>query len=162
MYILFIQTGGTIDKDYPQIRKSYSFEIASPAVERILRRVNPNVRYGIVSLMKKDSLDITDGDRQKIVRYCGTSRAKRIIITHGTDTMVQRARSLSAIRNKVIILTGAMRPEKFTDSDAMFNVGTAVGAMSCLSAGVYIAMSARIYPWNCCRKSKGCQFVERE
>lgn len=162
MYILFIQTGGTIDKDYPQIRKSYSFEIAGPAVERILRRVNPNIRYGIVSLMKKDSLDITDGDRKKIVRYCRTARAKRIIITHGTDTMVQTARALGAIRNKIIILTGAMRPEKFTDSDAMFNVGSAVGAMSCLPAGVYIAMNARIYPWNRCRKNKDCKFVEVE
>lgn len=160
MYILFIQTGGTIDKDYPQIRKSYSFEIAGPAVGRILRRVNPNFRYSVVSLLKKDSLDITDRDRQRIARYCRTARAKRIIITHGTDTMVQTARALSTLQDKIIILTGAMRPEKFTDSDAMFNVGTAAGAMSCLPVGVYIAMSARIYPWNRCRKSKECQFVE--
>lgn len=162
MYILFIQTGGTIDKDYLQIRKSYSFEIVGPAVERILRRVNPNIRYSVVSLLKKDSLDITDRDRKSIARYCQKARAKRIIITHGTDTMVQTARALSAIQNKIIILTGAMRPEKFTDSDAMFNVGSAVGAMSNLPLGVYIAMNARIYPWSRCRKSKECQFVETD
>lgn len=161
MYILFIQTGGTIDKDYPQIRKSYSFEIAGPAVERILHRVQPNIRYSIVSLLKKDSLDITDRDRKSIARYCQRARAKRIIITHGTDTMTKTAKELRTIRNKTIVLTGAMRPEKFTDSDAMFNVGSAVGAMSGLSPGVYIAMNARIYPWNRCRKSKECQFVEK-
>lgn len=161
MYILFIQTGGTIDKDYPQIQKSYSFEIAGPAVGRILHRVHPNIRYSVVSLLKKDSLDLTDKDRRSIARFCQRTRAKRIIITHGTDTMTKTAKELQTIRNKIIILTGAMRPEKFTDSDAMFNVGSAVGAMSCLPEGVYIAMNARIYPWNRCRKDKNCQFVDK-
>lgn len=161
MYVQFIQTGGTIDKDYPQIRRSYSFEIADPAVGRILRRVVPNIRYSVVTLLKKDSLDITDKDRMKIVRFCRQSHAKRIVITHGTDTMVKTARALRVIRNKIIVLTGAMRPEKFTDSDAMFNVGTAVGAMSCLPVGVFIAMNARIYPWNRCYKNIDCQFVEK-
>lgn len=113
MYILFIQTGGTIDKDYPQIRKSYSFEIAGPAVERILRRVQPNIRYSIVSLLKKDSLDITDRDRKSIARFCRETHAKRIIITHGTDTMTKTARELQTIQNKIIVLTGAMRPKNF-------------------------------------------------
>lgn len=162
MYILFIQTGGTIDKDYPQVRNSYSFEIADPAVGRILQRVNPNIRYSIVSLMKKDSLDLTDNDRKKIMHFCQTTHAKRIIITHGTDTMTKTAKELRLIQNKVIVLTGAMRPEKFSDSDAMFNVGSAVGAISSLSPGVYIAMNARIYPWNRCRKNRDCQFVEKD
>lgn len=160
MYILFIQTGGTIDKDYPQVRKSYSFEIADPAVGRILRRVQPNIRYSIVSLLKKDSLDLTDKDRLHIVRFCQTTRARRIVITHGTDTMTNTAKALRVIQDKIIVLTGAMRPEKFSDSDAMFNVGSAIGAMSWLPLGVYIAMNARIYPWNWCRKNRDCQFVE--
>lgn len=112
--------------------------------------------------MKKDSLDLTDKDRKSMVRFCRAARAKRIIITHGTDTMTKTAKELRVIKNKIIVLTGAMRPEKFSDSDAMFNVGSAVGAMSCLPAGVYIAMNARIYPWSRCRKDKNCQFVEKK
>ncbi|MDP3800475.1 MAG: asparaginase domain-containing protein, partial [bacterium] len=87
MKIIFIQTGGTIDKEYPRTTKGYAFEIGEPAIERILDKINPIFEFEIVSLLKKDSLDITDEDRQKILQACKDVNGDRIIITHGTDTM---------------------------------------------------------------------------
>jgi len=161
MKIIFIQTGGTIDKDYPKTTSGYAFEITEPAVRRILQKVNPNFDFEIISILKKDSLDITEEDRKKIYETCQKAKGNRIVITHGTDTMIETAKKLSDIKNKVIILTGATRPEKFSDSDASFNVGTAIGAINILNDGVYIAMNGRIYPWNHAkRNSETGQFVE--
>jgi len=161
MKIVFVQTGGTIDKDYPKPRKGYAFEITEPAVEKILQKVNPNFDYEIIPLLKKDSLDITQQDRNKIHQTCQKTNSNKIIITHGTDTMIQTAKKLSNIKNKTIILTGATKPEKFTDSDAPFNIGTAIGAINILSNGIYIAMNGRIYPWNKVKRDlKTGQFVE--
>lgn len=147
MHITFIQTGGTIDKDYPvgDNNHGYSFEITAPAVDRVLKKINPDdFYYEIIECLKKDSLDITDADRQKIKDTCIETKNDKIIITHGTDTMVQTARFLSDIADKTIILTGAMRPEKFIDSDADFNIGVAVGALNCLPNGVYVAMHGKL------------------
>ncbi|HKZ95180.1 MAG TPA: asparaginase domain-containing protein [Candidatus Bathyarchaeia archaeon] len=161
MKIVFIQTGGTIDKDYPRTQKGYAFEIGKPAVERILQRVHPNFDFQIVSLLRKDSLDITKQDREKILEACRKADADKIVVTHGTDTMIETAKRLSDIKDKVMILTGALRPERFSDSDALFNVGTAIGAINVLTNGVYIAMSGRIYPWNEVRRDrKTGRFVE--
>jgi L-asparaginase len=161
MKIVFIQTGGTIDKDYPKTKSGYAFEIAEPAVSKILQRVNPNFDFEIITVSKKDSLDITEEDRNKIFVTCQKTKSKKIVITHGTDTMIETAKKLVTVENKVIILTGAVRPEKFSDSDASFNVGTAIGAINILNDGVYIAMNGRIYPWNNVkRNSKTGQFVE--
>jgi len=148
MKIAFIQTGGTIDKDYPRKQKGYGFEIGEPAVERILQKVHLNFDYEVVPLLKKDSLDLTDEDREKIHETCQRLGTDKIVITHGTDTMLKTARKLSDIKNKVIVLTGAMKPEKFIDSDASFNVGTAIGAINILGNGVYIAMNGMIYHWD--------------
>lgn len=161
MKIVFIQTGGTIDKDYPKTQKGYAFEIAKPAVERILQRVHPNFDFTVISLLKKDSLDITDHDRNKIHETCQRADVDKIVITHGTDTMLETAKKLRDIKNKVIILTGAMKPEKFVDSDAPFNVGIAIGAINVLRNGVYVAMNGRVYAWNKVRRNqKTGQFVE--
>ena len=161
MRIVFIQTGGTIDKDYPRTQKGYAFEIREPAVERILQKVHPNLDYKIIPLLKKDSQDITKQDREKIRETCEGVNSDKIVITHGTDTMLETARKLDGIKSKVIILTGAMRPEKFVDSDAPFNVGTAIGAINILTKGVYVAMNGRIYPWNKVKRNqKTGQFVE--
>ena len=146
MKILFIQTGGTIDKDYPKTTKGYAFEIAEPAVKRILEKIKPNFNYEILPLMRKDSLDITNIDRQKILQSCIEADTDKIIVTHGTDTMIETAKFLSNIKNKSIILTGAVKPEKFKDSDAEFNLGVAIGALNKLNSGVYIAMNGRIFP----------------
>ena len=145
MKILFLQTGGTIDKDYPRLTRGYAFEITEPAVNRIMGKTSPVLEFEVKSILQKDSLELTDDDRTKILSACKIAEEERIIITHGTDTMIETARFLSAINNKVIIITGAMRPERFSDSDADFNIGVAVGAIQLLDYGVYIAMNGRIY-----------------
>lgn len=159
--IYLITTGGTIDKDYAQKTKTYNFQISEPAVKRILERVNPNLEYEIISILKKDSLDLTEEDRQKIYDTCKKIKDSKIIITHGTDTMIKTAEKLSDIKDKAIILVGAMKPEKFTDSDAPFNIGTAIGAVNLLNRGVYIVMNGRVYEWNKCRENKTVQFIEK-
>lgn len=162
MKITCIQTGGTIDKDYPKTTKGYAFEITEPAVKRILHRANPSFQYEIKSVLKKDSLDITDKDREKIYKYCKRINNKRILLTHGTDTMIETAAKLSNIHEKVIVLTGALRPERFSNSDADFNVGTAIGALNVLQAGVYIAMQGRIFSWDEVKRNKETgQFVKK-
>lgn len=161
MKIVFVQTGGTIDKDYPKARKGYAFEIGEAAVKRILQRVNPNFDFEIICLLRKDSLDITEEDRIKIYETCRKADSDKIVVTHGTDTIIATARKLAKIKNKAIVLTGAVRPEKFLDSDAPFNVGTAIGAINFLRDGVYIAMNGRVYPWNKFRRdTETGQFAE--
>lgn len=140
--ITFIQTGGTIDKDYPRNTKGWAFEIGEPAFHRILQRIDPSFNYDIKSLVQKDSQEITIQDREFLVESLNSIASKYVIITHGTDTMVESARFLHKyIHDKVIIITGAMRPERFTNSDAEFNLGCAIGAVFNLDTGVYIAMN---------------------
>ena len=146
MNVLFIQTGGTIDKDYPKSTKGWAFEIHDPAVDRILTKLNPSFNYAIKSVLKKDSLEITDQDRMLLLEKCKSAKENKIIITHGTDTLSETANFLSEIKNKTIILTGAMRPERFTNSDADLNIGIAIGGVQSLSNGVYIAMHGLILP----------------
>ena len=146
----FIQAGGTIDKEYASTddHHGYNFSIGEPAVKSILATVDPTFKFEIISVVKKDSLDMTDEDRQEIYEACQEVNNDKIIITHGTDRFKQTAEKLSSIKDKTIILTGAMRPEKFNDSDAMFNVGVAIGALNYLDNGIYIAIRGEIYPWN--------------
>jgi L-asparaginase len=161
MKITFVQTGGTIDKDYPKTTLGYAFEITTPAVERILQKVNPTFEFEILSAFKKDSTEITDEDRQKLLDIIQDVKNDKIIITHGTDTMLQTAEKLSVIKDKTIVITGAMRPEKFSDSDAPFNVGMAVGAIGALSSGIYIAMHGRMISWEKCIRNDEGQFIEK-
>jgi L-asparaginase len=161
MPLLFVQTGGTIDKDYPRTRGGYAFEIADPAVQRILELVNPSFEYRVVSVVRKDSLELTEEDRGAIREACRADDATRIVITHGTDTMIDTARALGEIAGKVIVLTGAMRPERFSNSDAPFNIGVAVGAAQTLPPGVYVAMHGQVHPWTEVRRTEAGQFVKR-
>jgi len=161
MKITFIQTGGTIDKDYAQKAGTYNFEITEPAAKRVLEKVNPNFEYEIISVLKKDSLDITDEEREKIYDVCKNVQNSKIVITHGTDTMIKTAKKLNTLEGKVIVLVGASKPEKFYDSDASFNIGTAVGAVNILNKGIYIIMNGRVYDWNKCQKQQETgQFIE--
>jgi len=162
MKITFIQTGGSIDKDYPRPTKGYAFEITEPAVKRILKYLDPTFDYEIIPLLQKDSLDITDEDREIIYTTCRNSIFKRIIITHGTDTLIETAEKLSVIKDKIIVLTGSMRPEWFRNSDAPANLGAAIGAVQILEYGVYIVMHGKIHPWDkVSRDEKSGLFIER-
>lgn len=148
--ITFVQAGGTIDKDYMPSSGThgYNFEIGEPASASILSRIQPHFNYELNSLVRKDSLDINDADRELIKSFVEQLDNDRIIITHGTDTIRQTAESLSGISNKTIVLTGSMTPEKFKQSDADFNLGMAVGAVQALPHGVYICLYGLITPWH--------------
>ena len=162
MKVLFIQTGGTIDKDYPKTTKGYAFEISEPAVKRILEKLNPDFDYEVISVLKKDSLDINEEDRNNILKSCQKASSKKIIITHGTDTMLKTAKKLSVIKDKTIIITGAMRPERFSNSDAPINIGIAIGALNVSQNGIYIAMHGKVISWDrCIRNLKTGQFIEK-
>lgn len=154
MDILFIQTGGTIDKDYPKTKNGWAFEINEPAVKRILEKVNCSFNYSVISLLKKDSLEINDEDRTLILNKCKEAKEDKIIITHGTDTMNITANYLKEIKNKTIIITGAMRPERFSNSDAAINIGVAIGAAQSLSNGIYIAMNGLVIPHHKMERNK--------
>ncbi|KYG76324.1 asparaginase [Roseivirga ehrenbergii] len=162
MKVLFIQVGGTIDKDYPKLNNGYAFEIGEPAISRILERNLLGFDYEIVSLMKKDSLDMTDQDRSEIRDYCLKSENSKIVITHGSDTLVETAKVIGQIKGKTIILTAAYRPERFSNSDADFNVGVAVGGLNNILEGTFIAMNGLlISPDQCYKNEKTGRFQQR-
>ena len=142
MKITFIQTGGTIDKDYPRATGGWAFEIDEPAAHRILHTLNPSFSFEVVTICQKDSLEITDDDRALMYRFIKDHKGKKYIITHGTDTMIDTARYLGErLKKELVIITGSARPERFKDSDAAFNLGCAIGAVNCQKKGVYIAMN---------------------
>jgi len=141
--IKFLTTGGTIDKVYFD-RKSI-YQVGESRVDEIMREANASCEYEVESIMRKDSLDLSDEDRGIILDRVRSDPHEHIIITHGTDTMDLTAQSLDVIRNKVIVLTGAMQPAKFISSDAEFNIGFAVAAVQLLPYGVYLAMNGRIF-----------------
>lgn len=126
-----------------------------------MEKLNPPFEYEVISVLKKDSLDITEEDREKIYEACLKTNSRKIVITHGTDTMLDTAKKLSYIEGKTIVITGAMRPERFSNSDAPINVGMALGALDVLGDGVYIAMHGRVLSWDKCKRDmKTGQFVE--
>lgn len=151
MTILFVQVGGTVDKGYPpgDDNHGYAFKIGKPAYLTILKRAGVSFRWRHYELLQKDSLDMTAEDRHELATVvCGWPE-KRVIVTHGTDTIRASAKTLAEYGDqKTIILTGAMLPEKFRNSDADFNLGMAVAAVQYLPPGVYIALRGKVVPWD--------------
>jgi|SRR5579862_1936817 len=143
MRIKFFTTGGTIDKVYFDAKSE--FEVGPPQVLEVVKDANVSFEYDIESILRKDSLDMTDQDRQLIRQHVQNEAARLIIVTHGTDTMVDTARSLLGIPEKTIVLTGSMQPARFRVTDAVFNIGAAIGAVQSLPAGVYIVMNGRVF-----------------
>jgi len=157
--LTFYCTGGTIDKVYYDNKRR--FEVGEPQVQQILEEAGVVLDYSIQSILNKDSLDMTDRDREYIVDTVEKDKNTAVIITHGTDTMVKTAKRLSRIQNKTIVLTGAMQPARFKSSDAVFNIGCAVLAVQILKPGVYIAMHGRIFDYDNVRKNDALnQFEE--
>ena len=143
MKIKFFSVVGTIDKVYFDALSTY--EVGDPSISDILKDARVNFNYEVASLLKKDSLEMTDHDRSIIHRAVQEEPNDKIIITHGTDTMIETAKVLAAVKNKVIVLTGAMEPAKFKSSDAVFNLGSAVAAVQALPQGVYLVINGRIF-----------------
>jgi len=152
MRIQIFSVGGTIDKIYFDQKSRY--EVGEPKITDILQEANVTFDYRIESLMKKDSLEMNDADRRLIARKVRTSPLDRVLITHGTDTMIETALALRAIDNKTIVLTGSMAPARFQLSDAAFNVGAAVAAVQVLAPGVYIVANGRIFNPENIRKNR--------
>lgn len=162
MEIAFIQTGGTIDKDYPKSNKGWAFEIDEPAYLRILTKLNPSFQYSSFTLLKKDSMEITQADRVQLLDLCKSIKHSRIIITHGTDSLLETAQFLAKITDKVLVLTGAMLPERFSNSDAPINLGIAIGAVQSLSVGIYVAMHGLVLPYDrATRAEDSFKFIEK-
>ena len=148
--IRIFTVGGTIDKIYFDAKSTY--EVGPPNIAEILNGLSLNVEFEVTSLMQKDSLDMTPEDRALILKHVLNTSEERIIITHGTDTMVETAKTLSQVRGKRIVLTGALSPALFKNSDAMFNIGCAVTAVQIMKYGVYIAMNGQLFDFDKVKK----------
>lgn len=153
MSIRILVTGGTFDKEYDEIRGTLDF--GDTHLPEMLRRGRCGVEVEIRTLMMVDSLELSDGDRETIAQNCRRAPEERIVITHGTDTMVETAAALAAsVQGKTVVLTGAMIPYAFGSSDGLFNLGSAISFVQVLPPGVYLAMNGRCFPWNDVRKNR--------
>ncbi len=153
MKIRILITGGTFDKEYDELTGRLYFKDTHVAEMLQLGRCRLDVE--IRTVMMIDSLEMTDNDREIIARTCQKSPEERIVVTHGTDTMVETARVLAAAApGKTIVMTGAMIPYAFGSSDGLFNLGSALSLVQALPHGVYIAMNGRFFTWDNCRKNR--------
>ncbi len=158
MHIQFITTGGTIDKIYFDAMSR--FEVGESVVEHVLREGLVQFDYDVVSLFRKDSLEMTDDDRARIRAHIAEQTGRRFVITHGTDTMAETAEALDGLGDKVIVLTGSLSPARFRTTDAVFNVGMAVAAVQVASPGVYLAMSGQVFRAGKVRKNRDANRFE--
>ena len=142
-HLTIVATGGTIDKIYFDDKSAY--QIGAPQIGEILKQLGVAFEFEVIALMRKDSLHMDDADRDLIRRTIAAQPHRHVLVTHGTDTMVETARALAGIPGKTIVLTGALNPARFQGSDAVFNIGCAVGAIQALPDGVYIAMNGRVW-----------------
>ncbi|HMM57189.1 MAG TPA: asparaginase domain-containing protein [Rudaea sp.] len=142
-HLTIVATGGTIDKIYFDDKSAY--QIGAPQIGEILKQLGVAFEFETIALMRKDSLHMDDADRDLVRRTIAAQPHRHVLVTHGTDTMVETARALAGISGKVIVLTGALNPARFQGSDAVFNIGCAVGAIQALPDGVYIAMNGRVW-----------------
>ena len=152
MRIRFITTGGTIDKIYFDALSQ--FEVGDSQIKTILTEGLVDFDYEVVPLLQKDSLELTDQDRQQIRDYITDDDGRFYVVTHGTDTMPETAEALEGLDGKTIVLTGALTPARFKTTDAVFNIGMAVAAVQTATPGVYIAMSGQVFPAGSVRKNR--------
>ena len=160
MKLKFFTTGGTIDKVYFDAKSE--FEVGQPQVMEILKDANIVIEYEIESILRKDSLDLTEADRHLIRTTVERDPCRFIVVTHGTDTMVDTGRALHGIPGKTIVLTGSMQPARFRSTDAVFNIGLAIGAVQSLPPGVYIAFNGRIFDPGRTRKNRERNWFEED
>ncbi len=150
--LLIVTTGGTIDKIYFDDMSDY--QIGEPLIGQILKQLQVGFKFKVKALMRKDSLHVTDENRQTIRDEIAASDASHVLVTHGTDSMVKTALVLADIPDKTMVLTGALNPARFRDSDAVFNIGCAVGALQSLPPGAWIAMNGCIWDPHNVRKNR--------
>src|SRR5262245_12572641 len=160
MSVRVFVTGGTFDKEYDELSGRLYFR--NTHVDEMLRRGRCGLDVDVETLMMVDSLEMTDEQRQLILRACVEASEDQIVITHGTDTMVETARAIAnGVEGKTIVLTGAMVPYAFGSSDGLFNLGSALSFVQSLPPGVYLAMNGRSFPWDDVRKNREAGVFER-
>jgi L-asparaginase len=152
MFIRFVTTGGTIDKIYFDAMSQ--FEVGDSQIRHILAEGLAAFDYDVVPMFQKDSLDITDEDRDSLRTFIEKDSATHYVITHGTDTMTDTASRLKGLPGKSIVLTGALSPARFRSTDAVFNVGMAVAAVQLVKPGVYIAMNGQVFAGDAVSKNR--------
>ncbi|MCK2150909.1 MULTISPECIES: asparaginase domain-containing protein [Marinobacter] len=157
--IQIFTTGGTIDKVY--FDANSQFEVGASLLSELLAESNIHDGYRLQELMRKDSLEMTDADRQAVLEAVTACECDRILITHGTDTMPDTAAALAKLEGKTIVLVGAMQPARMRRTDALFNIGFAWSAVQLLSPGVYIAMNGEVFEAGSVRKNLKAQRFER-
>ena len=159
-YIKIFATGGTFDKEFNEINGELFFKETN--LYQLLQLGRSQLNVKIETLMMVDSLQMTESEKNYIVDKCKKEKTNRIIITHGTDTMVDTAKLIAKnIKDKTIILTGAMIPIKFGSSDGLFNLGSALSFIQVIEPGVYITMNGRYFKWDNVRKNKKLGIFER-
>lgn len=142
--ITVLTTGGTIDKQYFDALSQY--QITDTMVARLLEVARVTIPFEIVEVARKDSLELDDDDRVRLVMSAREARSDRIIVTHGTDTMTVSAQALAEVTGKTIVLVGALTPARFSESDAAFNLGMAFAVAQVAPPGVYITMNGTVFP----------------
>jgi L-asparaginase len=156
--ILVLTTGGTIDKVYFDAKSEY--EVGQSIIGTLLEQAHVGHPYRVREVLKKDSLDMTEEDRQLIRNVIETHADNKIVITHGTDTMTDTAAAINGIENRTIVLTGSLAPARFAMSDAMFNIGMAFGVVQSKPPGVYIVMNGTVFDADKVKKDREAnQFV---
>ncbi|NJO13594.1 MAG: asparaginase [Gammaproteobacteria bacterium] len=159
--LVVLTTGGTIDKTYFDALSAY--QIGETVVSKLLGVANVHFPYRIEEVLRKDSLELDDEDREALRQKVAGLVETRVVITHGTDTMAESARVLAAISGKTIVLTGALTPARFTESDASFNLGMAFAVAQTAAPGVYITMNGQVFLGHRVRKDRaGGRFVATE
>jgi len=157
-HLTIVTTGGTIDKVYFDDKSTY--QIGAPQIGEILTSLGVAFTFDVIPLLRKDSLHISADDRDLVRRTIEAQPHRQVLVTHGTDTMVETAQVLQSIPGKVIVLTGALNPARFQGSDAVFNIGCAVGALQTLPDGVYITMNGRVWDPQRVRKNRDANRFE--
>lgn len=160
MGVRILVTGGTFDKEYNELTGQLFFR--KTHVPEMLALGRSRVDVEIEQLLMIDSLDMTGTDRARIIARCREASERQILVTHGTDTMVETAHALAAaaIEPKTIVLTGAMVPYAFGSSDGLFNLGSALSFVQVLPPGVYVAMNAKCFRWDEVRKNRETGYFE--
>lgn len=152
MHIHILTTGGTFDKIYHDALSE--FTIGEPMATQLLDEAAVNFDYSVDSLLKKDSLEFTDADRELLREQVHSSPHQHILVIHGTDTMTLSAQHLGSVTDKTVVFTGAMQPARMQVTDARFNLGFAIAALQCLDSGIYIAMNGQIFNANNVQKNR--------
>jgi L-asparaginase len=157
-HLTIVTTGGTIDKIYFDDKSDY--KIGAPQIGEILGQLGVAFQFDVIPILRKDSLHINAEDRALVRSTIEAQPHRHVLVTHGTDTMVETAKELAPIKGKVIVLTGALNPARFQGSDAVFNIGCAVAAVQTLPDGVYIAMNGRVWDPTKVRKNRDANRFE--